>query len=66
MEEQFSSGILLKYKRKTQSIEQLIPELYLRGISTNNFVDALTAIFGENAPGLSASNITRMKEIWET
>ena len=63
-EEGFSSGILQKYKRKTQSIEQLIPELYLRGISTNNFVDALTAIFGENAPGLSASNITRMKEIW--
>ena len=64
-EEGFSSGILQKYKRKTQNIEQLIPELYLRGISTNNFADALTAIFGENAPGLSASNITRMKEIWE-
>ena len=65
LEEGFSSGILQKYKRKTQNIEQLIPELYLRGISTNNFADALTAIFGENAPGLSASNITRMKEIWE-
>jgi len=64
-EEGFSSGILQKYKRKTQSIEQLIPELYLRGISTNNFSDALTAIFGENAPGLSPSNTTRMKEIWE-
>lgn len=63
--ELFSSGILPKYKRKTQSIEHMIPELYLRGISTNNFPDALSAIFGENAPGLSAANITRMKEIWE-
>lgn len=63
--EAFSSEILPKYKRKTQNIEQLIPELYLRGISTNNFQGALSAIFGENAPGLSAANITRMKEIWE-
>ena len=63
--ESFSSGILPKYKRKTQNIEQLIPELYLRGISTNNFPEALSAIFGENAPGLSAANIIRMKEVWE-
>lgn len=62
----FSSSILPKYKRKTKNIEQLLPELYLRGISTNNFSEALSAIFGENAPGLSASNITRMKEIWES
>jgi transposase-like protein len=61
----FSSSILPKYKRKTQNIERLIPELYLRGISTNNFPEALSAIFGENAPGLSATNILRMKEIWE-
>jgi len=63
--ERFSSSILPKYKRKTQSIERLLPELYLRGISTNNFSEALSAIFGENAPGLSPANITRMKEIWE-
>ena len=64
-EEGFSSNILPKYKRKTQNIERLLPELYLRGISTNNFSEALSAIFGENAPGLSSANITRMKEIWE-
>jgi len=64
-EEGFSSNILPKYKRKTQNIERLLPELYLRGISTNNFSESLSAIFGENAPGLSATNITRMKEIWE-
>ena len=63
--EGFSSSILPKYKRKTQNIERLLPDLYLRGISTNNFSEALSAIFGENAPGLSAANITRMKEIWE-
>jgi len=45
----FSSAILPKYKRKTASLEQLIPELYLRGISTNNFPEALAALLGENA-----------------
>ena len=45
----FSSSILPKYKRKTRNIERLIPELYLRGLSTNNFPEALSAIFGENA-----------------
>lgn len=61
----FSSAIVPKYKRKTKSLEQLIPELYLRGISTNQFPDALAAILGDNAEGLSATNIARMKAIWE-
>ena len=61
----FSSAIMPKYKRKTKSLEQLIPELYLRGISTNQFSDALAAILGENAKGLSAANIARMKTVWE-
>lgn len=61
----FSSKILPKYKRRTPSLEAAIPELYLRGISTNNFPDALAALLGENASGLSATNITRMKEVWE-
>ena len=63
--EAFSSAVLPKYKRKTESLEQLIPELYLRGISTNNFPEALSALLGKNAAGLSPANITRMKEIWE-
>lgn len=60
----FSSVVLPKYKRKTESLERLIPELYLRGISTNNFPEALSALLGKNATGLSPANITRMKEIW--
>ncbi len=64
-EEAFSSVVLPKYKRKTESLERLIPELYLRGISTNNFPEALSALLGKNAVGLSPANITRMKEIWE-
>ncbi len=61
----FSSQILPKYKRRTPSLEAAIPELYLRGISTNNFSEALAALLGENAAGLSATNITRIKEVWE-
>jgi len=61
----FSSAILQKYKRRTPSIDAAVPELYLRGISTNNFPDALTALLGEKASGLSATNITRLKEVWE-
>ena len=61
----FSSQILPKYKRRTPSLEAAIPELYLRGISTNNFPEALAALLGENAEGLSATNVTRMKEVWE-
>lgn len=61
----FSSQILPKYKRRTPSLEAAIPELYLRGISTNNFPEALAALLGENAAGLSSTNVTRMKEVWE-
>ena len=61
----FSSAILPKYKRRTKSLDALIPELYLRGISTNHFPDALTAVLGENAAGLSPTNIVRLKESWE-
>lgn len=61
----FSSVILPKYKRRTPSLDAAIPELYLRGISTNNFPEALTALLGEKAAGLSATNIVRMKEIWQ-
>jgi transposase-like protein len=64
-ESSFSSQVLPKYKRRTPSLEAAIPELYLRGISTNNFPEALAALLGENAAGLSATNIARMKEVWE-
>ncbi len=60
----FSSIILPKYARKTPSIETVIPTLYLKGISTSDFTEALEAILGENAKGLSASTICRLKESW--
>ena len=63
-QQSFSSNIIPKYKRKTESLDRLIPELYLRGISTNDFPKALVALLGEKAKGLSPASIVRMKEIW--
>lgn len=60
----FSSSIIPKYKRKIESLDCLIPELYLRGISTNDFPKALSALLGERAKGLSPANLVRMKEVW--
>jgi putative transposase len=62
---QFVSDILPPYLRRTKSIEELIPWLYLRGISTGDFSEALKALLGPDAPGLSATNVVRMKEVWE-
>jgi transposase-like protein len=61
----FSSDILPKYLRKTRSIEELIPWLYLKGISTGDFSEALVALLGPEAPGLSASTVVRLKEVWQ-
>jgi transposase-like protein len=61
----FSSKILPPYLRKTKSIEELIPWLYLKGISTGDFSEALAALVGPSAKGLSASTITRLKEVWQ-
>jgi putative transposase len=63
--EPFSSRILPPYLRKTKSIEELIPWLYLKGISTGDFSEALAALVGPEAKGLSASTITRLKEVWQ-
>ena len=63
--EPFTSKILPPYLRRSKSIEELIPWLYLRGISTGDFTEALKAILGEGASGLSASTVTRLKGIWE-
>ena len=64
-EEKFTSCILPPYLRRTPSIDALIPFLYLKGISTGDFSEALTALLGEKAAGLSATNIVRLKKIWE-
>ena len=61
----FSSNILPRYLRRIPSIDNLIPALYLKGISTGDFTRALSAILGEDAQGLSATNIVRLKAKWE-
>ena len=63
--ERFSSSILPRYLRRSPSVEALIPWLYLKGVSTNGFQEALQAILGEGAAGLSPSTITRLKTVWE-
>ena len=59
--QKFSSAILPPYMRRVPSIDALIPALYLKGISTGDFTEALTAILGERASGLSATNVVRLK-----
>jgi len=63
--DRFTSSILPRYLRRIPSIDNLIPTLYLKGISTNDFGVALSAILGEGAQGLSAANIVRLKRCWE-
>jgi putative transposase len=63
--ESFTSAILPPYLRKTRSLEGLIPWLYLKGVSTGDFAEALQAILGPDAPGLSAATVTRLKAAWE-
>ncbi|TWU61725.1 Transposase, Mutator family [Crateriforma conspicua] len=60
----FSPSVLPSYLRKTSSIEELIPWLYLKGISTGDFPEALQALVGERAGGLSANVVCRLKEQW--
>ena len=60
----FSSTILPPYARRSKSLEVLIPILYLKGISTGDFEEALIVLLGKDAGGLSASTIGRLKEAW--
>jgi putative transposase len=60
----FSSAILPPYARRSKSLDVLIPVLYLKGVSTGAFEEALIALVGKDAPGLSASTIGRLKEAW--
>ncbi len=61
----FTSSILPPYIRRTKTLEELLPWLYLKGISTGGFQEALTALLGREAPGLSASTISRLKAVWQ-
>ena len=60
----FTSAILPPYARRSKSLEVLIPILYLKGISSGDFEEALAALLGTDAGGLSASSIARLKDAW--
>ena len=61
----FRSELLPPYLKKTRRLEAVIPWLYLKGVSTNDFDEALTALFGQSVKGLSATTISRLKQGWE-
>lgn len=61
----FSSSILPVYLRKTKSLEELIPWLYLKGVSAGDFSDALSALVGKNAKGFNQPVVSRLKAKWK-
>ena len=61
----FSPTILPPYARRTSSLDALLPVLYLRGISTGDFQEALAALLGKEAPNLSPAVLTRLKAGWQ-
>ena len=61
----FRSKILPPYLRRARSIEELLPWLYLKGVSTGGYQEALAALLGPDAPGLSPTTIVRLKKTWE-
>jgi len=61
----FVSTLLPKYLRRSPSIDALVPALYLKGVSTGGVQEALEAILGDGAAGLSPANIVRLKEGWQ-
>ena len=56
----FTSAILPKWARRTRSLDALLPILYLRGLSTGDFQEALSALLGKDAPNLSPSVVSRL------
>src|SRR3954454_3784951 len=61
----FTSAILPKWARRTKSLDALLPVLYLRGLSTGDFQEALASLLGKDAPNLSPSVITRLTGEWQ-
>ena len=61
----FSPSILPKHARRTKSLEAVLPILYLKGISSGSFQDALSALLGADAPNLSSDTILRVRKSWE-
>ena len=64
--QKFTSEILPPYLRKSQSITELLPALYLRGLSSGDFRGALASLLGDDAPGFSPSVVTRLVSAWQT
>ena len=60
----FNSHLLPPYLKRARSLEELIPWLYLRGVSSGDFQEALSALVGEQANGLSANTVSRLKAKW--
>jgi transposase-like protein len=63
--QRFTSRILPPYMRRSPKVDEVLPMLYLRGLSTGDFRPALGALLGEDASGLSATSITRLTAQWE-
>lgn len=63
--ERFTSRILPPYMRRSPKVEETLPVLYLRGLSTGDFQPALKGLLGEAASGLSAANVSRLIGVWE-
>ncbi len=63
--ETFTPSVLPPYLRRTKNVDEAIPWLYLKGISTGGFSEALQGLFGVEAKGLSANTVTRLKAAWE-
>ena len=61
----FTSSILPRWSRRTRSLDALLPILYLRGVSMDDFQEALAALLGRDAPNLSPSVIARLRGEWE-
>jgi putative transposase len=61
----FNSSLVPPYLKRTKNIEEFLPWLYLRGISTGDFSETLKHLLGPDAPGLSAATISRLKQDWE-
>ena len=61
----FTPGILPKHARRTKSLDAVLPILYLKGISSGSFQDALSALLGPEAPNLSSDTILRLRKSWE-
>ena len=61
----FTSAILPPYLRRARNVEELLPWLYLKGVSTGRFGEALAALLGPDAPGLSAATVRRLTEAWQ-